>query len=79
MKSELEIKFECLKCGGTVIELPDNPTDDSIATCKSCGTVFGTWRDIQAKAREVAIARVSDDFRAGLKKAFRGSKNIKIR
>ncbi|HUQ12036.1 MAG TPA: hypothetical protein VM146_17095 [Steroidobacteraceae bacterium] len=46
----VEVKFTCKKCGGTVLELPDNHTDDSIAKCKSCGVEFGRWRDIKAKA-----------------------------
>ena len=76
MKTELEFKFECLECGGTVIELPDNPTDDSIAKCEACGTAFGTWGDVQAKAYDVAFDHVANSFRADLKKVARGSKHL---
>lgn len=51
--------FKCKECGGTVLELPDNYTDDSIARCKSCGQGFGTWGDIKAKALDGARKHVT--------------------
>ncbi|MCP3414208.1 hypothetical protein NLM16_08860 [Bradyrhizobium brasilense] len=39
--------FRCKKCGGNVISLPDNHTDQSLASCKSCGTEFGLFADIK--------------------------------
>ncbi|MGJ0532793.1 ECs_2282 family putative zinc-binding protein [Methylocystis sp.] len=51
---KISVEFNCKKCGGTVISLPDDPTDDSIATCQSCGVEFGRWGDIKAQATKVA-------------------------
>ena len=48
--------FKCLDCGGTVLELPDNATDDSIAVCKSCRRSHGRYGDIKVKAMELAKA-----------------------
>ena len=59
----LNVTFECKKCGGTVLTLPDNPTDDSRAICKSCGEDVGRWGDIQAAAKQTAIEHLQDQFR----------------
>ena len=57
---KITFTFECQKCGGTVLSLPDDHTDDSIAECKACGQPFGRWGDIQTKARDMAAERVRD-------------------
>ena len=72
---ELKITFECKKCGGTILELPDDHTDDSIAKCKSCGTEFGRYGDIKAKAREAGLAHA----KGMMKDAFKGLKGWKIK
>lgn len=72
---QVNVTFECKNCGGTVLELPDDPTDDSIVVCKACRTEFGTWGDVQAKARETVVEKIRSDFREALK----GSKGWKIK
>jgi hypothetical protein len=52
----ITVKLKCLKCGGVPFVEEDNPTDNSIVKCKSCGHVFGSYRDVKAKATEVATA-----------------------
>jgi len=71
---EIRVKFECLKCGGSVLQLPDDYTDASIAKCKLCETEFGTWRDIKAKA----ISVVRNDVSEKLRDTFRGLKGWKV-
>ena len=50
----LTFTFKCLDCGGTVLELPDDATDDSIAVCKACRRSHGRYGDIKAKALDLA-------------------------
>ena len=45
--------IRCRKCGGTVLSVPDNATDSSITTCKSCGVEVGTYGDVKAAGRLV--------------------------
>lgn len=71
---DFNVTFECEKCGGTVIELPDDYTDASIAKCKACGQEFGTWGDVQAQARDLAAGQIRDAFGG----AFKGLKGWKV-
>lgn len=71
----LTVTLNCKKCGGTVLELPDDHTDDSIAKCKSCHTELGRWGDIQTKAREMAL----DKARAMLRAPFEGKKGWTVK
>lgn len=71
----MSITFKCPECGGTVLELPDNYNDDSIATCKSCAVSFGRWGDIEAKGVDVAKAEVN----RMIKEAFEGIKGFKLK
>lgn len=75
MSDEMKITFQCKKCGGTTLELPDDYDDNSVAKCKSCGTEFGTWGEIKAKGMEAAKAEISKKF----KDAFKGLKGWKVR
>ncbi|WP_455570375.1 ECs_2282 family putative zinc-binding protein [Xanthobacter autotrophicus] len=74
MDDEISIRFECVECGGTILEPPDDHTDDTIAKCKTCGQSFGRRRDVQAKAREVA----AEELRCQLAGAFKGLKGWKV-
>lgn len=74
-KDQLEVTFTCQECGGTVLHLPDDYTDDSIAECKSCGTKFGRWGDIKAKAMGLAKDRVTKMFRD----SFKGLKGWRVK
>jgi hypothetical protein len=72
---QINITFECLDCGGSILELPDNPTDDSIAVCKSCRRSHGRYGDIKAKAMELAITevnRIAKPHIEAIKRAFKG-------
>lgn len=62
------IRFECKTCGPTLLVLSDGETDDSIASCKSCGQVFGRFADVKAKA----IDAVRDDAIERIKRMFKG-------
>ena len=45
--------FTCRKCGGQTIRLPDDPTDESLASCQGCGEVFGRFGDIKALSNSI--------------------------
>lgn len=62
--TNVPVTFECKKCSGKKIELPDNPNDESIAKCASCGVEFGRWGDIRKAARD----KVSEEFKKGLRR-----------
>jgi hypothetical protein len=76
---EFKITFECKKCGGTVLDLPDNHTDDSIAKCKSCGTEFGRYGDIKKKARDLAADHLQGMVKDAFAKAFKGKKGWTVK
>ena len=61
--SGIEVTFECQYCGGTVLALPEDYTDESIAQCNDCGADIGRWGDIKAVARKQAV---DDALTAGL-------------
>jgi len=71
----VEVKFTCTKCGGTVLKLPDDRTDDSIATCKQCGVELGRWSDIKAKA----LQATKDHVTGMMKDAFKGIKGFTVK
>ena len=73
-EDKLDVTFDCYKCGPTVLVLPDEATDDSIATCKSCGVALGRFGDIKAKAMDAAKSHVTNV----IKNAFKG-RNTKKR
>lgn len=74
-RDEIKITFSCKKCGGAVLELPDDYDETSIAKCKSCGTEFGTWGKVKAKAMDAAKQEVRQKF----KDAFKGLKGWKVK
>jgi transcription elongation factor Elf1 len=71
----VSVKFTCTKCGETSLELPDDYTDDSIATCKQCGVEMGRWGDIKAKAMDA----VRDHVRTSFRDALKGVKGIEFK
>jgi len=75
MGDEIKITFQCKSCGGTVLDLPDDYNENSIAKCKSCGTEFGTWGAIRARGIEAA----KDEIHQKFKDAFKGLKGWKVR
>ena len=49
---------ECPTCQeANGVELPDRPTDDSIAKCRVCGTDLGRWGDIKDAAARIIATR----------------------
>ena len=58
--SGIEVTFECQYCGGTVLALPEDFTDESIARCNDCGADIGRWGDIKAVARKKAVDDMKD-------------------
>jgi hypothetical protein len=72
---EVSITFECTACGGKVLSLPDDPTDDSIATCKACGVEFGPYGAIKKRAMEMVKQEVSKRFQS----AFKGLKGWTVK
>ena len=49
----LDFEFTCPLCGGHTLDLPEGYTDNSMASCGSCGTDMARWGDIKAKAAEM--------------------------
>jgi hypothetical protein len=75
----MEISFRCDDCGKTDILLPDDYTDDSIATCATCHKPLGRFEDIKAEAIEAAGADLVDDLDRSFRDGFRGIKGITIK
>lgn len=71
MGDPVTITFECLDCGGTVLELPDNHTDESIAICKSCRRPFAPYGEIKAKALNATLADATARAKKSLTKTIR--------
>ena len=59
-KGGIEVTFERQYCGGTVLALPEDYTDESIAQCNDCGADTGRWGDIKAVARKKAVVDMED-------------------
>ena len=73
------VNFECVRCGGKRLELPDDPTDDSIVKCASCGNEFGRWGDIKNSAKNEIKEDFAQKLRQNLRDAFKDSKFIKFK
>jgi len=52
--TNVSVTFICYNCGAkpATLTLPDDYTDESLASCKSCGFVFGEFGKIKAEARK---------------------------
>lgn len=74
-KDKITVSFSCKNCGGTLETAEDNPTDNSIVKCKSCGQTIGTYGQIKAKAFEATKVKVTGMF----KDAFKGIKGVKFK
>jgi len=72
----VSVTMKCLKCGSDKLVLPDNPTDDSIVTCKSCGVEVGRWGDIKTGAKNTVKEKVTESIKDIFRDAFKGSKGI---
>jgi hypothetical protein len=50
--------IECQACyEADIVELPNNPTDDSIARCRACGTDLGRWGDMKEAVVRIIATR----------------------
>lgn len=78
-RTEIPVTMTCKKCGGTVFEHADNPTDSSPVKCKKCGTVVGNLGQIRRGAKKVVKDKVANELKKTLRKAFKGSKNIRFK
>ncbi len=67
IKSTVNIKLTCTRCGGNDLEIPDDATDDSVVVCKPCGVEVARWGDVKAAASN----EVQDHAVAGLRKALK--------
>jgi len=70
------VTLKCKKCSGNMLIVPDNPTDDSIVTCKSCGVEVGRWGDIKTGAKNTVKEKVTESIKDIFRDAFKGSKGI---
>lgn len=43
----IETEVLCPSCSGNAVELPEDYTDDSTATCGTCRAALGRWGDIK--------------------------------
>jgi hypothetical protein len=73
---QVTVTFTCKECSGTVLELPDDYTDDSFATCKNCKTKFGRWGDIKTQATKKVADTLIGDFKKTLRDSLKGVKGI---
>jgi transcription elongation factor Elf1 len=70
----IPVTFECKNCGGNTLVLPDEATDESVVTCKSCGIEVANWGDIKNASVETVKAQIIED----LKDAFSGTDGFKV-
>lgn len=59
------VRFECDHCLGTVLSVSEPVTDDSTVLCQWCGKIFGTWRDVKAKAVQSVAESLGATPRSG--------------
>jgi len=45
--TETIVNFVCPACGASVVNLPEDHSDDSTAKCSSCGVELGRWGDLK--------------------------------
>lgn len=72
---QIEVRFTCKACGKklTELSLPDDATDDSIATCTACGAEVGSWGAIKAGAKAEILEKMKRELHA----SFKGMKGFK--
>lgn len=76
---KVSITFTCKICGGTVLERPDSPADDSRVKCQSCGADVGSWGELKGVGHEAAEKVVDKAVQDTLGKALKRIKNIPIK
>lgn len=78
-RTRLTAELKCANCGSSDIVLPDDPTDESLAVCQNCGTVFGTWGWIKDQVKRTIEGEGAAEYRKTLKDFARKSKTIKLK
>jgi len=46
-------RFKCPKCEGR-LDIPKEPADDMIISCKACGAPVGTWAEVKHALKAAA-------------------------
>jgi hypothetical protein len=65
----IPIELRCGKCGAKALVAEgdgDNPADDALVTCTSCGAASGRWADV----RQQALASSTEQIKKRLKDSF---------
>ncbi len=79
VRTEARLTLQCSKCGGKTLSLPDQPTDESVVRCDSCGTEMGTLGDLKAVAVETVKKGVKKELKTMLRYAFKRRKNFRLK
>jgi len=64
------VRLRCPKCEGR-LDIPDEPTNDMVISCKACGTPFGTWAEVK-RAMKAAAKKEKPGTGTGLKSLTAG-------
>jgi len=46
-------RLVCAKCESR-LDIPENPTNEMIISCKACGTPLGTWAEVKDAMKTAA-------------------------
>lgn len=49
----VNFEMHCTKCGGYLLNIPDDQSEEENASCTACGHVFGRYGDVKALASEI--------------------------
>lgn len=49
----INYQFKCIQCDGTILDIPDERTDESLVSCKGCGIFFGWFRELHRRCNEL--------------------------
>ena len=60
-KGTISFEIQCTKCGSTVVELPDDTSDDPVICCAN-GHALGPYSSLQAAMRGEAHTAIDTVF-----------------
>jgi hypothetical protein len=69
----------CAACGAADFAAPENATNSSIVTCKSCGASLATVGQLQAAAKAALAAGAGKVVKEKFREAFKDLPNICVR
>ena len=80
MADTVSVTFRCPKCS-TALQSEVERQDADEVTCSNadCDATFGTWGEVRAQAKAAVVDKIRDDLRASMRKAFKGSKNVRFK